>query len=308
MQSPDSSATKAQQKHDDPAAVSLQKRSQAALKLLRRAGVPDDLDWVVPEATQGYEGMGTTANSGQVHPYRFTTAMARLAEEAGVKIITHARVTSINPSTSKTTTPPTLESITYKTQDNQTHTLPATHAVLAAGPWTQRLLPSAPISGLRAHSVTIRPTRPVSAYALFTSITLPGGRAHAAPEIYARPDAEIYACGEGDTLVALPDTTADVVVDRARCDTIVEQVGHVSGELRDGEVTARQACYLPVCEGSGGPYIGEVAEMRGLVLASGHSCWGIQNGPGTGKLVSEIVMEGAARSAKLGRLDPKVSL
>jgi len=297
----------------DPAAVSLQKRSQAAVKLLRRAGVPDDLDWVVPEATQGYEGMGTTSNSGQVHPYHFTKSMARLAEEAGVKIITEARVTSINSSTTRDRVPPgqrqsTLGSITYRSSGGQLHELPASHAVLAAGPWTQRLLPSAPISGLRAHSVTIRPSRPVSAYALFTSITLPGGKAHAAPEIYARPDAEIYACGEGDTLVPLPETTEDVVVDQSRCDTIVEQVGHVSEELRDGEVTARQACYLPVCEGSGGPYIGEVREMKGLILAAGHSCWGIQNGPATGKLVSEIVMDGKAKSAKLGKLDPMVSL
>lgn len=305
------------QEKQDPAAVSLQKRSQAALKLLRRVGVPDDLDWVVPETTQGYEGMGTTANSAQVHPYHFTKTMARLAEEAGVKIITGARVTSINSSRSMSNdrdrVPPverqsTLGSITYRSSDGQSHELPASHTVLAAGPWTQRLLPSAPISGLRAHSVTIRPSRPVSAYALFTSITLPGGRAHATPEIYARPDAEIYACGEGDTLVPLPKTTEDVVVDQSRCDTIVEQVGHVSEELRDGEVTTRQACYLPVCEGSGGPYIGEVREMKGLILAAGHSCWGIQNGPGTGKLVSEIIMDGKAKSAKLGKLDPMVSL
>lgn len=35
---------------------------------------------------------------------------------------------------------------------------------------------------------------------------------------------------------------------------------------------------------------------------------GIQNGPGTGKLVSEILMEGKAKSAKLGKLDPKFAL
>ena len=125
------------------------------------------------------------------------------------------------------------------------------------------------------------------------------------PEIYARPNNEVYACGEGDTLVPLPPTTTDVVTDSSRCQDIVDDVGSISDELRDGEVTARQACYLPVCSGSGGPYIGEVREMRGLVLASGHSCWGIQNGPGTGKVVAEIVMEGGARSVELGKLDPK---
>lgn len=256
--------------------------------------------------------MGAPDTTAQVHPFHFTSSIAFLAEAAGVKIELGARVTGINPSSSSSAA---VESVTY-TKDDQSHTIPASSVVLAAGPWTQRLLPSAPISGLRAHSVTIRPTREVSSYALFTSILLPTNfnpdtstkAKEVAPEIYARPNREVYACGEGDTLVPLPDSTADVVTDDGRCQDIIEHVGAVSDELRDGEVTARQACYLPVVDGSGGPYIGEVREMKGLVLAAGHSCWGIQNGPGTGKLVSEIVMEGRAVSAKLGNLDPKTGM
>ena len=49
-------------------------------------------------------------------------------------------------------------------------------------------------------------------------------------------------------------------------------------------------------------------DVKGLILGSGHSCWGIQNGPATGKLISEIVLDGKAVSAKLGKLDPKVAL
>jgi glycine/D-amino acid oxidase-like deaminating enzyme len=45
-----------------------------------------------------------------------------------------------------------------------------------------------------------------------------------------------------------------------------------------------------------------------LVLAAGHTCWGIQNGPATGKLVGEFVFEGRAVSAKVGGLDPRVCL
>ena len=32
---------------------------------------------------------------------------------------------------------------------------------------------------------------------------------------------------------------------------------------------------------------------------------GIQNGPGTGKLVSELVFDGEAKSAKIKSLDPR---
>ena len=33
--------------------------------------------------------------------------------------------------------------------------------------------------------------------------------------------------------------------------------------------------------------------------------WGIQNGPGTGKLMSEFVFDGKAISANIGSLDPR---
>jgi hypothetical protein len=46
-------------------------------------------------------------------------------------------------------------------------------------------------------------------------------------------------------------------------------VGSISEELRDGEVTARQACYLPNVEGrGGGPIVGEMA-VKGLFMGAG---------------------------------------
>lgn len=299
----------------DGARVSLQKRTKEALGLLRAAGVPKDLDWVVPEAVRAYDEMGDPSTTAQVHPYLFTTAMAALAQEKGVKIV-HGSATNINQNDAGTA----VTSVSYTDKETGTpHTLPASTVVLAAGPWTQQVYPAAPISALRAHSVTIRPARPVSAYALFTSIDLPrdfrsrtdeakrSKRGHAqtvTPEIYARPNNEVYACGEGDTLVPLPAHTGLVAVDEARAQDIVDYVSAISDELRDGEVTARQACYLPNVSRGAGPLIGE-ASVRGLVVAAGHTCWGIQNGPATGKLVSEIVWEGGPKSASIAALDPK---
>ena len=293
--------------------VSLQKRSKEAIGVLRAAGIPKDLDWFAPESVQDYDEMGGPDTTAQVHPYQFTRSMATLAEEKGVKVILGS-ATSINNSSDA------INSVTYTDKaTSQTHTIPATDVIISAGPWTQSIYPPAPISALRAHSVTIRPSRPVSAYALFTEITLPRdfGRTnestrskrahtkHVTPEIYARPNNEVYACGEGDTFVPLPETTADVETDDARCQDIIDYVSSISDEMRDGEVTARQACYLPnVQAASGGPLIGETG-VKGLLLAAGHTCWGIQNGPGTGKLISEFVFDGRAKSASVGNLDPR---
>ena len=287
--------------------ISLQKRTKEALGKLRAAGVPKELDWIDPDALRLYDEMGTPATTAQVHPFQFTTAMAELAREAGVAIHTNSPVDSIN----YTADGKAVSSVTYTDSASKTqHTLPATSIVLAAGPWTKRLLPSAPIDALRAHSVVIKPSRPVSAYCLFTEIKLPSSGSKRSqtvtPEIYARPNNQVYACGEGDRLVPLPALSSDVSVDAAQCDAIAAHVGSISAELRDGEVTHRQACYLPNVSSSraSGPLVG-LTGVGGLVLAAGHTCWGIQNGPGTGLLVSEFVFEGRARSAEVGGLDPR---
>ena len=48
----------------------------------------------------------------------------------------------------------------------------------------------------------------------------------------------------------------------------------------DVKVEVEQACFRPESR-RGKPVIGELA--KGVYIASGHSVWGICNGPGTGK-------------------------
>ncbi|KAL6719688.1 hypothetical protein ACLMJK_001609 [Lecanora helva] len=293
--------------------ISLQKRDKAALGRLIAAGLPKDLDWIAAESAKSYYEMGTPDNTAQVHPYQFTTSMAQLAAEKGVNIVLGS-VSSIDRSEGA------VRSVTYRDKEtSKSHTISATDVVIAAGPWTKSVYPPAPISAMRAHSVTIKSKAPISAYALFTEISLPPNfgrtntflkskRPHSkqvSPEIYARPGNEAYACGEGDTLVPLPKTTADVQTDQSRCQDIIDYVSSISDELRDGEVTSRQACYLPnVQAASGGPLIGETG-VQGLLLAAGHTCWGIQNGPGTGKVISEMIYDKRVTSANIASLDPR---
>lgn len=285
------------------AGTSLQKRDSAAVGKLRAAGIPSDLDWLAPDGLRGYESMSDPVETAQVHPYLFTTSIAKLAEEKGVNIVL-GKVTNIDQESDQ------VKSVTYTDKaSGESHTIPATDVIVSAGPWTRKVFPPAPISATRAHSVVIRPTRPVSAYTLFTNIELPSASnpkrsTVVTPEIYARPDETVYACGDGDHLVPLPETSADVEVDQSRCEDIINSVGSISDELKSGEVTTRQACYLPNVARGGGPLIGH-AGIKGLYLASGHTCWGIQNAPGTGKLISEFVFEGGPKSAKIASLDPR---
>jgi glycine/D-amino acid oxidase-like deaminating enzyme len=283
--------------------VSLEKRSADSYKRLRKVGLPDDLDWISSDSARGYDSMGSERDTAQVHPYQFTTSMADLATEKGARIII-GKCTSIDTNNKK---------VEYTTSDSATpQSIPADDVVITAGPWTSKVYSSAPIGNTRAHSVVITPTREISPYALFTSISLPKNykegvksRAqHVTPEIYARPFKSVYACGEGDHLVSLPDSTADVECDQSRCQDIIDYVSSISDELADGEITARQACYLPVVETGGGPLVGPTGE-KGVWMAAGHTCWGIQNGPGTGKVMSEFIFDGKASSASIGGLDPR---
>ncbi|KAI5310903.1 hypothetical protein KEM55_003070 [Ascosphaera atra] len=294
--------------NNDPSgqSVSLEKHAENARRLSKRSGIPDDLDWLDADSLKLYEAMDEPGATAQVHPYYFTNSMMRLAQEKGARVIM-GKVTDI-----KQTQREGVRSVTYADKENGVeHTIDANDVIIAAGPWTRKVYPSAPISALRAHSVIVKPEVPISAYALFTEINLPSGfkgskgRRMDTPEIYTRPDNTVYACGEGDTFAPLPETAGEVKVDNVRCQGVVDSISSISEALRKAPVVANQACYLPnVCADRGGPMIGPT-RVRGLFIASGHTCWGIQNAPATGKLMSEFVFDGQAKSAKIDSLDPR---
>jgi len=105
-------------------------------------------------------------------------------------------------------------------------------------------------------------------------------------------------------VIPLPTTSDLVQCDESRCQDVYDYIASISPSIRKGEILAKQACYLPLVEGGGGPLIGETG-IRGLLLSTGHTCWGIQNSCATGKLISEFVFDGEAKSARISMLDPR---
>ncbi|KAL2552031.1 FAD-dependent oxidoreductase family protein [Forsythia ovata] len=79
----------------------------------------------------------------------------------------------------------------------------------------------------------------------------------------------------------------------------------VSSHFVEGEATvkAEQACFLP-CTDDSVPVIGEVPGVKGCYVATGHSCWGILNGPGTGAAVAELVLDGNSSIVDLSQFSP----
>ncbi|KAK2595176.1 hypothetical protein QQS21_007136 [Conoideocrella luteorostrata] len=296
----------------------LPKQDAAAQELLEESVLPKDLDWVDRDLITSWAEMGSPGRTetAQAHPFHFTTAMGELAQQAGVQMKMHSKVTRIV--TSKTA----LERVEYLDRDTGEgrEISDATDVVVTAGPWTGKLLPRAKVEGLRAHSVVYEAD--VSPFAVFTDIQLPPDyvpehraelgqkRMHknrVDPEIYARPFGEAYACGEPDTNIPLPDTVDQVQCDESQCDDIISYIKTFSPVLGSAPIKAKQSCYLPRHMRFGsesGPLIGPTT-VPGLWVAAGHTCWGIQNGPATGKLMSEYIFDGTAQSADIDKLDPR---
>lgn len=274
---------------------------QGPRKSLDTASLPESLDWIRTELLTDCNSLGGPDTTAQVHPYKFTNFLLKKAQESKGLDFIIGSVTRIFGSAEKG--PDSVGGLEYVSGDRPAVRINASKVVLAAGPWTSKLLPECPISGLRAHSITIAPTRQVSAHALFTELRLSRHKL-VSPEVYPRKD-EVYVCGEGDTSVPVPESTDDVEVVREKCDDLFKYAAKVSPELEGGRLLRRQACYLPVVDvpSCSGPFMGET-NVNGLFLASGHSCWGINNAPGTGKVMAELVLEGKARSARLTGLEP----
>lgn len=285
----------------------------------------------------GAPGRSETA---QVHPWHFTTSIAALAQEKGLDLRTNAKVTDINTTKTGVESVTYLD----RNTDEKKVINHVTDVIVTAGPWTGKVLPRTKVEGLRAHSVVYdADVSPYAVFTdvELPSDFVPEHRAKLGqrrrhkgsvdPEIYARPFGEVYACGmvpslcdmslsnpiclltscssigEPDTTVALPDTADKVQCDEAQCDDIVSYISTFSPVLAKARVKRKQACYLPRHMRFGqesGPLVGQTT-VPGLFVAAGHTCWGIQNGPATGKLMSEFVFDGTTKSANVEKLDPR---
>lgn len=234
----------------------------------RAKHLPEDLNWVHEELTDGYAPMAKEKETAQVHPYLFTTSMFELAKEKGLRYI-HGSATKVLSSSG------TVTGVEYRdSSTSETTVVDATHVLIAAGAWSPRVVPQLPIESTRAHSVTFRPREGVdiAPYVLFTEIKI-DGRPTVSPEIYARPGNEVYACGPGDDCT-LPETVDEVACEAEACQSIVEHVIGISSALRESKVEARQACFLPVVGTGGGPIVGEADGIaKKLYIATGHTCW-----------------------------------
>jgi glycine/D-amino acid oxidase-like deaminating enzyme len=247
-------------------------------------------DWLGDEAAV-HGQLGTPETTAQINPSAFTKAMMAAAVENGAALIegcVEGMVLS-----------PVGGRVTGVIVDGEV--LAADAIVIAMGPWSIlacQWLPLPAVHGLKGHSLVF--DYEPSPESLFVELETEDGQV-TSPEINPRPDGTTYVCGlpGQDTL---PDDPADVHPEPGASEILRRMTARVSPELAAAKVLAEQSCYRPVTQ-DGLPLIGAVPGVAGAYVATGHSVWGMLNGPATGEAMAEFITGGAA-TVDLSPFDP----
>ncbi|MBG03630.1 MAG: D-amino-acid oxidase [Rhodospirillaceae bacterium] len=182
--------------------------------------------------------------------------------------------------------------------------LEADAVVIAMGPWSIlacQWLPLPGVYGLKGHSLVFRYT-PETPRALFVELEDHAGEI-STPEVMPRPDGTTYVCGlSGEA--PLPVDPAHVGTEEGGPEKLQAMTSLFAPELGAAEVIASQACYRPVTQ-DGMPVIGAVTGVEGAYVATGHSVWGMLNGPATGEAMAELIVDGAASTVDISPFAPE---
>mmetsp|Transcript_28655 Transcript_28655/g.70940 ORF Transcript_28655/g.70940 Transcript_28655/m.70940 type:complete len:393 (-) Transcript_28655:2377-3555(-) len=248
-----------------------------------------NVEWVDLGA-QGTKEMGDESTIAQVHPKQLTTALMDAAQKKGCTLKI-GRVDGVRVEGEGADQKATGVSVDGEMID-------ADAVVIAMGPWTyeaMQWLPLPPMYGQKYHSLLYNNARTLTQAVFFQGL--------GDPEVYPRPDNEVYVTGYPDSPITVKETPGEEEVREEVCERLMKAMKMVSSELGDATVKTRQSCHLPVTP-DGVPIIGKVPGVAGAYVASGHSCWGILNSPATGLAMAELILDGEAKCVDLGVFDP----
>ncbi|EOD14407.1 hypothetical protein EMIHUDRAFT_211850 [Emiliania huxleyi CCMP1516] len=173
--------------------------------------------------------------------------------------------------------------------------LSAASVLLALGPWSPAWLGLPRASGVKYHSILMRPSRTLS------QAGQPLGASDA--EVYPRPDGSVYVTGFPDPMAPVCEAPGEVEVRREVTRRLASTMGEVSTELAQAPVELESACHLPFAP-DGLPMLGAVPGTPGAFVATGGGCWGILMGPAIGLGVAELMLDGEATSVDIRPFSP----
>jgi len=242
-----------------------------------------------------YGQLGGTDTTAQVHPRLFTQALMGEAQRLGATLVSGC-VEGLDIGDG----PSRVRGVRVDGA-----LMPADAVVIAMGPWSglaAQWLPLPPVDGLKGFSITLEPKSPVPAEVLFVDYVGEGG-APMNPEVFPRPDGEVYLCGLSDDL-PLPDDPSDVSADPQATATLRRIAADLASSMDGAPVLSEHACYRPLCADAL-PLMGAVPGVAGAFVATGHNCWGILNAPASGAAMAELIATGESTGVDLRPFSPE---
>ena len=230
-----------------------------------------------PAVTDSVVGAVHYLDDASVHPARFLEALTDAAEGHGVVGVPGVEVLDVHGHGGRVTT--------LRTSHGD---LAASHVVVAAGSWSARvgamLGERIPVLAGRGFSVTFDRPRTGPSRALLL------GEAHVSVGVHG----DEMRLGSGFQLGATDRSASQLRLDR------LAQAARTRLRI-DGDLRVRRpwAGLRPVAP-DGVPIIGPSSRWQNVTVATGHAMIGLSTGPGTGRLVAQLVA-GEATDIDIGR-------
>jgi glycine/D-amino acid oxidase-like deaminating enzyme len=251
------------------------------------------LDWL-NDCVKIVQRLGTPETTAIVHPRKFTTAMLTSAQDLGAELRV-GRITGLLQSP---------DGSTARGVEADGAPIEADAVVLAMGPWSllaSQWTPLPAVYGQRSPSLVYDTGTDVGSDALFLEYSDASGEA-VSVEVFPRADGSTHVTAFSD-IAPLPLDPAAVTADQDALDRLETICARLSPAFRSERIIARQACFRPVTQ-DGLPLIGELRELEGAFVATGHNVWGILNAPATGEALAELIADGASESCDLTAFAP----
>ena len=281
-------------------AVAIEARGKPSNKKL------ETIEWPDASRVAGHRSLGKEDTIAQVHPYKLCHALMDAAKEMAGTTFLEATVKNLlfDDGNKK------IEGLRVISDSDEERILRADVVVITMGPWThvcglsesQRQcdlegwgldLPS--IVGTKYHAVLLQSPEVLSTAVFFQGL--------GDPEVYPRPDGEVYVTGFPDAPRVVDDLPGQTEVLDSVCNRLKSTIESLAPGLRGAPVNKQQACHLPSAP-DGLPLIGPVPGRDGAFVATGHGCWGVLLAPATGKALAELIVHGKSSTVNLAPFHP----
>ena len=314
---------------DDPMEFA---RLQRAAEVMSAVGVPartltrSEVEAMIPEISGEWHGAYYTSNNGHADPLKTTTAFARAAQELGVRIYTNCAIEALGVSNGEMREVRTERGVVRapvvvcaagawsgklarsigiklpqrKARATVARTNPVSHFtkinVWGAGVAVRQRLDGRLIiasDGTADYDITLESFRNLGtflpAYARnWRHIKLHFGREFVEDLGRQMPWSESRQHPFAHTVGVEPEPNLKQVQDSL--ESLVGLYPHLEGQVEIEEAWAGYIDGTP----DRTPVIGEVPGVRGFLFATGFSGHGFAMGPGTGRVMSEIILDGEA--------------